>query len=259
MLLSRMYRGHVPIFYNIEWYTIHLLLWSILMRKRPRVIALDLSINSILYKILLYLSHRPIILRSKFLLSNAQDHVLFPGFLSEDLVRGSSNSLKESRTRCLLCGSLGPNTGLENFCELASIYNEMEFHIAGIPHRIQESEIYKVIDKYNVNSNIVYHGVLSRKDYRNLLHMCNLGFSLRAENKENKYNFPSKILDYISAGLIPISSIDYNEFANLRIYSPELLSRYNFLEIQERETIIFGNTSALKEYNKYERFFIDIY
>jgi hypothetical protein len=244
-----------PLFYNIEWYTIHLLLLALLLRRNPRVIALDLSINRYFYKALLFLSRNPIVLRTSFLLTDKQNHVLFPGFISKLVPKEDYSTTSNKPLRSILCGSLGPNTGLSEFCELAEKNSDMEFHVSGVPHRIQESDVIATIDRFNTNRNIIYHGSLSWDSYVDLLRSCDFGFSLRSADEENKYNFPSKLLEYITMGLIPVSSIVYAEYTDLRIFSVEDLPLLQLNSRPKRVEIIKHNQRVLSNYNKVERFF----
>ena len=246
---------YTPLFYNIEWYTIHLLLIALLLRRNPRVIALDLSVNRYLYKALLFLSRNPIVLRRSFLLTDKQNHVLFPGFVSKLLPKEENSPTLNRPLRSILCGSLGPNTGLSEFCELAEKYPDMEFHVSGVPHRIQESDVIATIERFNTNLNIIYHGSLSWDLYLDLLSSCDFGFSLRSAEEENNYNFPSKLLEYITIGLIPVSSIVYAEYTDFKIFSVEDLPLLQLNSRSEKVEIIKHNQRVLSNYNKVERFF----
>ena len=248
-------KNNRPLFYNIEWYTIHLLIIGIIFRRYPRVIALDLSLNRYVYKCLLLLTKNPIVLRREFLLYKKQKHVLFPGFISQFSTASKTSKSCNSSSRAILCGSLGPNTGLREYCIEAMKYSDMEFHVVGVAHRIKESDIIKIIDYYNSNNNIIYHGQLTWAKYSELLQSCDFGFSLRSSVDENMYNFPSKILEYISAGLIPISSITYPEYLEFKIFGIEDIPSLRITSNLDKEVIIESNQRVLTNYNKVERFF----
>lgn len=247
------FRFKSPIFYNLEWYTVHLFLFALVLGRKPRVIALDMSINIKLYKLLLFLSKNPIVLRTSFLFNEKQRHVLFPGFISFNALE-KDFSTSNRPLRFILCGSLGPNTGLIEYCFLAETYRDIEFHLAGVAHRISQDELNEIVEKYNSHANINYHGGLDRLSFEKLLSSCDIGFTLRSQNIENEYNFPSKILEFISFGLVPISTVDYFEYGDFRIFNLKDLPSLINLKKSKMQNIAEHNLRVLRNYNKVERF-----
>lgn len=58
----------------------------------------------------------------------------------------------------------------------------------------------------NIN-NVAYDGLLRGNEYKNYLHTCHIGLSPRLlEDQYSDYTFPSKVLAYISHGLVTVSS-----------------------------------------------------
>lgn len=72
------------------------------------------------------------------------------------------------------------------------------------------------------HDNIIYHGVLAYEDYLELL--CNVTFSLSLRNpdwKDNKCNFPSKIIEALLYNRIVISTIDYLQIHGIKYIKTE--------------------------------------
>jgi len=84
---------------------------------------------------------------------------------------------------------------------------ETTLHITGKAPDI--NLIKKYTDKYN---NIIYHGMVSYKEYLQILH--HIPFLLSTRNPsypENQCNFPSKIIEALLHNRIIISTLHYNQ------------------------------------------------
>ena len=106
----------------------------------------------------------------------------------------------------MLSGSLGFSTGIQLLADTAPFFPEVIFLMTGKPYCITHQELLNCIGSHH---NIYYLGLLPKFDYQILLKKSCLGLSLRMPLNEHNFNFPSKILEYLSYGLPVISSLDY--------------------------------------------------
>lgn len=133
---------------------------------------------------------------------------IMPGIISNDLLPVESKKIPNT---VLLSGSLGITTGLILALEYFSKQTQLKLNITGIPYLMSNLEFEKTLEKYKSN-NISYLGVLDYKDYISVLTSVEFTLSLRNPKEiEHQYNFPSKILEYMSYGNIVISSLKYPE------------------------------------------------
>ena len=62
-------------------------------------------------------------------------------------------------------------------------------------------------------------GLLSEQEYLEVLHKCDIALSLRNPNdEEHNYNFPSKILEYLSKSKLVISTMQYDAEISKFVY-----------------------------------------
>lgn len=133
---------------------------------------------------------------------------IMPGIISKDLLLHESKKISNT---VLLSGSLGATTGLILALEYFSSQTQLKLYITGVPYLISDLEFEGILNKYKSNS-ISYLGVLDYKDYISVLTSAEFTLSLRNPKEiEHQYNFPSKILEYMSYGNIVISSLKYPE------------------------------------------------
>lgn len=108
----------------------------------------------------------------------------------------------------LISGALGENISmLTMLLHAFSQMPETTLHITGKAPDI--NLIKKYTDKYN---NIIYHGMVSYKEYLQILH--HIPFLLSTRNPsypENQCNFPSKIIEALLHNRIIISTLHYNQ------------------------------------------------
>ena len=155
---------------------------------------------------------------------NVHDNsVLLPGLIREREITEPKLNINKQKN-IIFSGSIGMTTGFALCVKAFSKVKNINLHISGKPYHMQESEILDLIHSNNINNNIFYHGLLSEENYGELLKQCDVALSLRnPEDEEHNFNFPSKILEYLSKGKIVISSkkyefisdevIDYIEFS----------------------------------------------
>ncbi len=133
------------------------------------------------------------------------------GILEDEAIQLNKNPVNKN---ILFSGSLGKTTGFELALKFAWSNPEFTLYITGRPYQYTSEEFLKLIDKYK-KDNIIYKGQLSYQEYLNVLNTCTYALSLRnPSDAQHDYNFPSKILEYLSKGLIVISSKRYVEINN---------------------------------------------
>jgi hypothetical protein len=160
-----------------------------------------LSIKSVI-KPLINVSNGIISLSSRSVFSNKK-FICIPGIVSK-----KSISLKErdkNKKSFLLSGVLNEATGIQMAIDVFKKLPNINLTITGLLDDIYISQI-------NGIPNINYLGYLSYKEYEELLENISFGLSFRNPDLAvNQNNFPSKILDYFSRGIVVISTIDYPE------------------------------------------------
>ena len=161
------------------------------------------------------------------------NQVILPGLLLEnDIILNSTGILNKN---ILLSGSLGKTTGLLLALDCLSKNSDLNLYISGRPYKFNKEEFDHIINKYvNNYPNIHYLGLLSPDDYLDLFDLCDICLSLRdPSDKEHKFNFPSKILEYLSKSKIVISSINYNDIKEDLLFLSEFNSESLMLTLEK--------------------------
>ncbi len=148
------------------------------------------------------------------------NQIVFPGLLKEDQIVTPSPSHVIQKS-VLFSGSLGKTTGLELALETFSERSDFVLYITGRPYKYSESEFEALISKYTQSyNNIKYLGLLDYEEYIEVLNKCDITLSLRdPQDEEHQYNFPSKILEYLSKSKLVISSIVYKDLPEAYLFS----------------------------------------
>lgn len=222
-------------FYNIDRHNILSIYFSkVLLGKKVYLVLADYPYfnnksffdklaNKIIYRI-----DGAITLNSNIKVTKNQQ--VLPGILKADHIHRDTKPFLNNNV--LLSGSLGTTTGLEIALETFSLRSDFNLFITGRPYNYNESEFNSLINYYtNRFENIKYFGLISYEDYLEILEKCDIALSLRNPNDlEHQFNFPSKILEYLSKSKIVISSLTYKEL-------PE-----DFLFISGFDSISLGTT-----------------
>jgi glycosyltransferase involved in cell wall biosynthesis len=92
-----------------------------------------------------------------------------------------------------------------------STHTDYELYISGKPYCYSQNEFDGLLEKYvNKSTNIRYLGLLPLNEYYEVLNSVDIALSFRDSNDlQHDYNFPSKILEYLSFGKIVISTKKY--------------------------------------------------
>ncbi|NWJ51804.1 MAG: hypothetical protein HXX14_13165 [Bacteroidetes bacterium] len=204
------------LFYNLNIYNLFYFIYYKFIKKARIVVLLadagflvEKKISSqILSKALLY-SYGLLTLREIPELRKSQSRIeVMPGIVSKNI---STTKKNKTPNTVLLSGSLGITNGL--LLALDYFHNQTKFKlfITGVPYLMSSSEFESILEKYK-SDNISYLGVLDYKKYIDVLTSSEFSLSLRnPKDIEHQYNFPSKIVEYMSYGNIVISTLNYPE------------------------------------------------
>ena len=160
-----------------------------------------------------------------------------------------NNISKMKKKTILFSGSLGYSTGINLAIKTMDLLPEYVLHISGKLYDITLDEIFILINSSKFK-NIEYHGVLHFQDYLDLLLQCEYALSLRNIHlEEHKYNFPSKIAEYLSYNKKVISTINYPSVADHIFYV-----EFNNHEIAKKiiatqEILVNSSKSVLSQFS----------
>ncbi|HOI30232.1 MAG TPA: glycosyltransferase [Melioribacteraceae bacterium] len=70
----------------------------------------------------------------------------------------------------------------------------------------QSKRLISYINKYNITDHVVFIDYLSQQELLNLLNTSTFNIITQKKNKQNAYNFPTKLLQYILSGNLLVSS-----------------------------------------------------
>ncbi len=214
------------LFYNLNIYTILYFLYFKFIKKAKVVVLLADAgflvekniISQLVSKVLSY-SNGILTLREISELRKFKSNIeVMAGIISNNLI---SNESEKNPNTVLLSGSLGTTAGLFLALEYFSNQSQFKLYITGVPYLMSNLEFEKILLKYK-SDYISYLGILDYNDYIRVLCSCEFSLSLRNPNDiEHNYNFPSKILEYMSYRNIVISSLKYPELSDEIYYQTE--------------------------------------
>lgn len=212
-------------FYNLDIHNfIICFLAKFLLRKKVYVIVADYVVysskffnwvyNSILKKI------DGVIVLSPAVICNPNSRVLL-GLIRESQLK--KVSIANVNKKVLMSGSLDETTGFSLALKYFSQHEKIELFITGKPLRYSKKEFEQLLDEYVTPSkNIHYLGLLEYDEYLEVLDKCDIALSLRNPNdSEHDYNFPSKILEYLAASKLVISTKRYSGIPEDVLYFSE--------------------------------------
>lgn len=121
---------------------------------------------------------------------------------------------------------------------------ELTLHITGFINDV------KIIDEFKKCKNIIYHGLLSNREYLDVFHGCSFILSTRnPECPENQCNFPSKILEALLHNRIVVSTIHYEQLDGIPYFEVSS-ERLRFIEsiksissMSENDLLRYANQS----------------
>lgn len=158
-----------------------------------------------------------------------------------------ANAREDGKIHCVYAGTLDPRKGGGRVaCEVAEFLSEKyHVHILGFGTKEEEETLKKHIYevKKKTKCGLTFEGLKSGEDYRRFIQGCHIGLSTQNPKAIfNNTSFPSKILSYMSNGLIVVS---------VRIKAIELseVSKYiHYYDIQDPKEI----ARAIENINIYE-------
>jgi hypothetical protein len=116
----------------------------------------------------------------------------------------------------LLSGVISP--AIASTSMVLEAFSRMPEYILHITGNVLEGE--DMIKEYAArHTNIKYHGALAFEDYLKIMHKVTYQLSTRDESfPENKYNFPSKIIETLLHNRIVISTIAYKQLDGIKYF-----------------------------------------
>jgi hypothetical protein len=152
--------------------------------------------------------------------------------------RSYKDRVSNNKLNLLYAGSIG-GLGSDVYLAIESVrlLKNYKLSILGFGNQsdIKALELYiKKTNEENVSNEIKYYGCLTGQEYLDFISKCDIGLCPRIlDNSYSKYTFPSKILVYLSNGLVPVSTPLYpvikseikDSISISQDYSPESFSK----------------------------------
>lgn len=201
-------------FYNINLHTLPLfLLIKYFSRSKPCVILADHTPENSIFKPgywigkLMWKSHAILSLSSRTVYAKHNRFACIPGILTN---HPSVVSHPDNKQYFLFSGLLGPVTGIELALKVFAKTPDIKLVITG-------RDTTGIVTKFSqMYPNIDYRGFVSSEEYLLLLANASCCLNFRNPNlPENQNNFPSKLLEYINAGKLIISTMEYTEIKGI--------------------------------------------
>ena len=239
------------LFYNIDYQNILVIIFSkYLLKKKVYILVADYpyysnNLKSKVFNKTLKSINGVIVLNSNIKCN--QNAKLLPGLLyKHEIIVQESGELNKN---VILSGSLGETTGLSLALKFFSNNPQYQLYITGRIFRMDPSEFDKLIEKYETkHSNIHYLGLLEYNDYLKVIDKCDIALSLRnPDDIEHNYNFPSKILEYLSRSKMVISTINYIDIEKKIIF----YSDYNIYSLKKTIDEIYMQSPSSIQQRRY--------
>ena len=209
LLAYRLRNANNVWFYNLPIVSILCyILLRYLYRVKTYIILLDLTPSNKIFSFdrfaLFLMNHaNGIITLSERINIENKNRVSIAGVIPENSLSPYIYNNKNNKT-FLFSGVLSKVTGIDKVIEVFKRLPNEKLYISGIGD-ISEYDI----GDYN---NIIYKGYMDYSEYLKMYDEVDVCFSLRnPELIENTYNFPSKILEYLSKNKCVVTSIKYPE------------------------------------------------
>lgn len=161
--------------------------------------------------------------------------------LMEVLPRSMNNTTKI----VLFSGSIGYTTGVEVAIGAMNFLPDYQLVLTGKLYGMSRSELDILINKCNFK-NIQFLGNLSYNKYLLLLNKSHVALSLRdPKDIQHRYNFPSKIGEYLSYNMAVVTTINYGFISNNLLLSnfdsesvSEVISSIDYGKLENSRSII---------------------
>lgn len=136
-----------------------------------------------------------------------KDYVIVNGIYKNEIVKGYKRD--NEKVKLVYAGSLEPQKGIGIILEMAEyLTSKYELRIIGFGTEkdllIVRDKIKKLLER---GIFVRYDGVKTGNEYKKYLQTCDIGLCIQNDSDEfNKYEFPSKILSYMTNGLNVITN-----------------------------------------------------
>ena len=129
--------------------------------------------------------------------------VLVPGFISS--AREPKPFPQSDPINLLYSGSLDRTRGVDLLLETLPLLPDANWHLHISGSGTLQGDIIEAQDRWR--KKITFHGALSNAAYADLLGKCHIGLNCQRDSDPiSGVTFPSKVFNYLSAGLLVISS-----------------------------------------------------
>ena len=155
---------------------------------------------------------------------SCKNRMVLPGVVPEDDLKHPL--IVNANKEFLLSGMISNVIAMVPF--VLKTFAEMPECILHITGKVLDHEqmIREYAEKYD---NIIYHGVISYNEYKALLAKVTFVLSSRNPNSpENKYNFPSKIIEALLHNRIVVSTMAYPQLSGIQYLN---VSTDNFIQV----------------------------
>jgi hypothetical protein len=230
-------------FYNITTHTWLIYILLKLINKKCYVIFADHNPDLFDSKFIRFLINQSngivsFSSNSKSLFLNHKNFHVLAGIINTPLINTSLSY--DIKSEFLFSGSLNMHAGIDLCLKTFALLKDSNLIITGQGEGEKQSTEFS-----RKNSNICYKGNVNYNEYLKILNSCEFVLSLRNPNfNENKYSFPSKIIEFMALGKIVISTIKYSNIPDsLYFYSDysELCLRniiLKVLQLNESEKLL---------------------
>jgi glycosyltransferase involved in cell wall biosynthesis len=211
------------ILYNIDLQnSLSIILIKYLLKRKVYIIIADYcfytkKLSNRIHNYLLKIVNGTIVLNSNIKCN--QNSKQLSGLLYKEQIELKLSGVLNNNV--LFSGALGKTTGMELALDYFSVHPEFTLYITGGRFQYTQNEFERMMKKYVKFSNIKFLGMLDYEEYLNIMKKCDIALSLRKQDdEEHNYNFPSKILEYLSKSKMVISTFHYKDIdENLLFYS----------------------------------------
>ena len=197
-------------FYNMSNITLMISAISLkfIFRKKIFIILADFTPSETFLskteQFILRKSNGIISLRNINHLIPSDNNCVLHGFFNESKIKIKKYS---NSNNVLYSGSLNSKLGVDLAIEAFAGIENITLYVTG-----RGALEYYVLEQSKIHSNIIYLGFLDYEDYLVLLQKVDICLSLRNPNYiGNKYEFPSKIIEYLEYSKIVISTLRYEK------------------------------------------------
>ena len=133
-------------------------------------------------------------------------------------------------------------TILNAFAQIKNRYPEYKLVLTGSPQRSADyKKILRIIENKELWKQVHFTGYLSEEDLRKVLTSANMLILAKPENRQNLYNFPTKLGEYLISGR-PVITTKVGETGKiLKDNDNVIFSEFDISDISEKMEFIINN------------------